>query len=495
MKTFCIAGPVNPEKYYYVPQRLNWNELDQLIDNEFYFVLHAPRQSGKTTAIREYVKHLNETGKYTALYLSTEPAHVAKNDVERAIYWLLVQIDIQTTIQLPDKHDVHNFIQPLLKRRPIPEDSFYRFLQFWSEKNSQPLALFFDEIDGLIEDTLISLLKQFRTGYTNRPKHFPQSICLIGVRDLRDYPSLRLTDFTKEQLRDLYLQHTQATGQQFNDDAIDYAYYLTEGQPWLVNDLAYQACFSDLTDRRQPITKEIFERAKEQLIRRRDTHIDALLDRLNDERIREVIDPIISGSSKIAPFKSEDLQYARDLGLIKQESIEIANPIYKEIIPRELTYTAQETIQAQTAWYLNSDGSLKMHKILKNFTQFFRENSQAWGMQFQYQESMPHLLLMAFLQRIINGGGTICREYALGRKRVDLLVIWQKQCFVIELKIKHGEDTLAKGLEQTANYIDTAAATEGHLILFDRDHTKSWDEKISSEIITFNAKQIHVWTM
>ena len=128
-----------------------------------------------------------------------------------------------------------------------------------SQRN--PIVLFIDEIDCLVGDTLISVLRQLRSGYDQRPKNFPQSVCLIGVRDVRDYriwsdeqqamvlggsafniksESLRLNDFTKDEVRALYLQHTQATGQKFDDDAIDYAFEITQGQPWLVNALAYR---------------------------------------------------------------------------------------------------------------------------------------------------------------------------------------------------------------------------------------------------------------
>ena len=71
MKRFCIAGPIQPENNYFIRQRLDWSRLDTLIEQQSYFLLHAPRQSGKTTAILEYAQHLNAQGRYTALYLTT----------------------------------------------------------------------------------------------------------------------------------------------------------------------------------------------------------------------------------------------------------------------------------------------------------------------------------------------------------------------------------------------------------------------------------------
>ncbi len=515
MRFFNTVGPINPRKHYFLPKRLSWAQLDDFLEKEYYFLLHAPRQSGKTTAILEYVRFLNSRGEYTALYLTTEPAHVAANDIERTVYWLLDQLASQIKIQLPGEHAIYTHAQMLLEAVPLQENSFSRFLQFWSENSRKPLVLFFDEIDGLVEKSLIFILKQFRAGYTNRPAHFPQSICLVGVRNLQDYKmqsleerekgmllspfniisdALVLRNFTPAQVRELYLQHTNETGQQFTDEAIDFAHYVTQGQPWLVNALAYQACFRDIIDRTVPITKDVLEKAKEQLILRQDTHIESLVDRLQESRVRGIIDAIVSGSEP-ASFNPDDIQYVRDLGLVKEGSWEIANPIYQQVIPRALTQVMQGLIGAQTASYVDSQGKLITSKLMEAFTQFFREHSESFSSKIQYNESFPHLLLMAFLQKVVNGGGRIHREYAVGRKRLDLFIQWKHQRIVIELKIKYGEETLSKGLEQTADYIDKTRADEGHLLIFDRTQGKSWDAKISNELVSYASKQIHVWTM
>ena len=362
----------------------------------------------------------------------------------------------------------------------------------------------------------------------------------MGVRNLRDYrmhlarhkemdvlfspfnivaENVLVRNFSLEDVRGLYLQHTAETGQKFDDDAIEYAFYLTQGQPWLVNALAYQACFRDVVDRSKKITKEDIEWAKEELIKRRDTHIDALVDKLQDPRVRNIIDAIITGIDTSRDFPFGDLAYVFDLGLVvrRDNNLVIANPIYQEILPRELTYSTQLTMPQQQLWYVNPDGSINMHKMLAEFTQFYRENSAIWLEKFAYKESGPHLFTMAFLQRIINGGGKIHREYALGRDRVDLLIVWpgrhslavpvvalqersrgdggKKQRIVIEFKVWRSEEkTLIKGLEQTAGYMDTSNATEGHLIIFDKG-AKSWDEKIYTKQEHFGNKLITVWGM
>lgn len=518
MKTFCIAGPVKENKHYLIEHRLNFAEIVELIQQEKYFILHAPRQSGKTTALYELEARLNRENKYCALYVNVEPAQAARSDYLKGLRTILSSLESAMRRSFGVDYASLAFFNQKRALELFSGNDLSDALQFWSEHEQKPIVLFIDEIDSLVGDTLISVLRQLRSGYPNRPAYFPQSVCLIGVRDVRDYriwsdeeraivlggsafnikaESLVLHNFTKQQVRDLYEQHTHATGQKFTDEAIECAFDLTQGQPWLVNALAYQACFRDVKDRAQQITKEIIERSKEELIRRRDTHIDVLVDRLHEPRVRAIIDMIIAGETEAVQFPADDLQYVIDLGLLARDkkTLTIANPIYQEIIPRELMWAKQQTIQQESSWYLRTDGSLDMHKMLKEFALYYRQNADVWLPKFDYQEAAPHLLLMTYLQRIIHGGGTIHREYGLGRKRVDLFITWKSQRIVIEIKILRDAQTIPDGLKQTSAYMDLCGATEGNLVVFDRTIGKPWDEKIYEKTEQYQNKTIQLWGM
>lgn len=520
MKFFCKAGPVKTEDHYFIPSlpRIKTENIHQLIDQKKYFIIHAPRQTGKTSLLLDLVKTLNSEGIYTALYVNIEGGQAARSNFIEGIAIILEEFLKRIKSQLPQEKHIISYITDVLNPKNVTGASLNSMLNEWATHSAKPLVIFIDEIDSLVGDTLISVLRQLRAGYDQRPNGFPQSICLIGVRDVRDYriwsdaeqqivlggsafnikdESLRLPDFTKDEVEQLYQQHTQETGQKFDTKAINYAFEITQGQPWLVNALAYQVCFKDVTDRSKTITQNDFESAKEALIKRRDTHIDVLVDRLQEPRVRNIIDAIITGIDTSLDIPSDDIQYVTDLGLVarRDNSLVIANPIYQEILPRELTFSTQLTMPQQQLWYVRADGSIDMHKMLTEFSQFYRENSAIWLDKFAYKESGPHLFTMAFLQRIINGGGKIHREYALGTDRVDLLITWPKQRIVVEIKVWRGETkTLVKGLEQTAGYMDTSNATEGHLIIFDRQE-KSWDEKIYNRLEHVGTKDITVWGM
>ena len=179
----------------------------------------------------------------------------------------------------------------------------------------------------------------------------------------------------------------------------------------------------------------------------------------------------------------------------------LANPIYQEVIPRELAWNIQSGMTQQTNWYVTPDGRLDMLKLLTAFQEFFREHAEHWVERFQYKEAGPQLLLQAFLQRIVNSGGRIEREYGLGRMRTDLLVLWPTssgvQKAVIELKLLHKslEQTLATGVAQTWTYMDRCGADEGHLVVFDRTPDKPWEDKLFHRQENIRSHNVHIWGM
>ena len=218
--------------------------------------------------------------------------------------------------------------------------------------------LFLDEIDSLEGMVLVSVLRQIRDGFQDRPASFPWSLALVGMRDVRDYKialdgrdgtvsgspfnikdrSLLLRDFTRDEVAALYAQHTDDTGQAFLPETVDRAFALTRGQPWLTNALAAVAVDEVVVDRGRSILPEHVDQARAVIVERQDTHLDSLAERLRDPRIRAIVEPMLAGSSP-GPLQPDDIRLATDLGLLRQSTmggLEVANPIYREIIVREL---------------------------------------------------------------------------------------------------------------------------------------------------------------
>ena len=521
VRFFNTAGPVVAEDHYCIPplERVNLQQVLGLIDQKKYFVLHAPRQTGKTSVLLALQDELNAVGRYRAVYVNVEVGQSAREDMAAALRAILGQLAMAAEFVLGDRL-VDSLWSDVLDKSG-PHLVLQEVLSRWSAADPRPIVLLIDEIDALVGDTLITVLRQFRAGYVHRPLRFPHSVILCGVRDVRDYrihssaekavitggsafnikaESLRLGDFSAGDVDTLLAQHTSETGQPWITAAQQEIWRLSQGQPWLVNALAYRACEAT-PDRGQAIDGDTVNAARERLIQGRETHLEQLTDKLREERVRRVIEPLLSGKGDIEAIPPDDLQYVYDLGLVRSDgNIRVANPIYQEAVPRDLTWTTQASLPHEPSWYV-VDGELQVEQLLEAFQTFFREHSEHWVERFQYREAGPQLLLQAFLQRLVNAGGRIEREYGLGRMRTDLLIVWplgrQVRKTVIECKLLRGslDHTLQDGLEQTRAYMDRRAADAGHLVIFDRSPDRSWDQKIYRRTDTAGGTPVTVWGM
>jgi hypothetical protein len=431
-------------------------------------------------------QELTASGHYTAVMVSAEVGSVFPDQPDLA----------EDAILSAWRDGIDFWLPPELQPLSWPEVSHGQrigaFLKAWAQSSPRPLVVFIDEIDSLQNQTLITILRQLRDGFPRRPQGFPQALALVGMRDVRDYKvasggsdrlnttspfnikvrSFTLSNFSLKNVENLYQQHTDATGQIFTPDAIERAFYLTDGQPWLVNALAKEITEYLATDVTIPITVELINQAKEILIQRQDTHLDSLAERLREDRVKVIIEPILAGQD-LPDVPQDDIRYLLDLGLCKIEygrGLEIANPIYQEVLPRVLAYTTSASIGVIEPRWLSATGELIPTELLDSFLAFWRQHGEPLFKSTPYPEIAPHLVLMAFLHRVVNGSGTLEREYAIGSGRMDICLRYGKVILGIELKVwREGKpDPLTEGLKQLDRYLSGLNLETGWLVIFDR---------------------------
>ncbi len=527
---FNTASVCRPDDHFMLAPEARLGELRQLIDHKAYFVIHAPRQSGKTTSALLLAEALTAEGTYAAVLASCKPGAIAGNDVERGVGAVIGSIDQECRHQLAAELRPG---PPEELRSLAAEIRLKEYVGRWCDHCPRPVVLFLDEIDALVDDTLLSVLDQLHAGYPSRPTRFPHALGLIGLRDVRDYKvtrrnglqragssspfniksdSLTLRNFNAQEVAELYEQHTAETGQSFAADAKARAFELTNGQPWLTNALARQLVEKLVPNRGTEIGATDVEVAKEILIRRRDTHLDSLIDRLREDRIRKVIEPILTGTHPEDNVFDDDIQFVKDLGLVAPGAgmLEIANPIYREIIPRALTASTEAFLPLRRGAYVAEDGRLLWDDLLDGFTAFWKSNAE-WMLRRQpYSEAAAQLVISAWLHRVVNGGAeiearpagvaAIDREYAVGSGRVDLLVRWPLpgggvERFAAELKVRRDKDgdPLDDGLQQLSDYLDHLGLDTGTLVLFDqRDEAPPITERCSREEQEHGGRRITV---
>ena len=496
-----------------VPPERRLGATLELIEEGKYFTLTAGRQTGKTTSLRWLVEHYRRAGTASAIWVDLQ---VAREEPEPAVAFdaIFRSLDWSVEAHLPEIGAPADRATYLA----TPATALVLYLRDLARRCPTPLVVLFDEADGLVGKAMVSFLTQLRAGYIARSEQpFPRSVALVGMRQVRDYAiaeedrrvvswlgttspfnitsdALTLAAFTCSDVEDLLAQHTAATGQRFEPEAVACMFDLSQGHPWLVNALADQAVRREVPDRAAPVTADHIESAKERIILDRRTHIDSLIARLRDPRVRRILDPMIAGERTRGDTLDDDFAYVIGLGLLRRNNgtYEIANPIYREVIPRALTYVDQGQIQIDTPPFVRADGSLNVPKLMAEWQSFWREDGHLSAEGFHYRESGPHLMLMAFLQRIVNGGGRIEREYALGRGALDLLIEWRGARHVIEVKLRRDEHTRERAIEQVSRYLESLGLTEGWLVLFDLRSSKPWPERLWNEDVVHEGKRVHL---
>ncbi len=188
--------------------------------------------------------------------------------------------------------------------------------------------------------------------------------------------------------------------------------------------------------------------------------------------MRRIVAPMLAGDA-LPEMPDDDLRFVQDLGLLRvtgEGGLVVANPIYREVIPRMLAAGPRASLPQIAPTWLRPDGALDADLLLDGFIAFWRQHGDPLLASAPYHEIAPHLVLMAFLHRVVNGGGTIEREYAVGSRRMDLCLRYRGVTLAMELKVwRSGEpDPLAEGLAQLDAYLAGLSLDHGWLVIFDR---------------------------
>ena len=504
VRFFNTTGPCNPDDHYMLPpaDRLQGAQLHRYVGDKLYWSLHAPRQTGKTTFLQSWAKELNATGNQAACYVSIEDCQgvLERAEAMRTIYAAVRYYAESAKLPVPDCsiENTEGLLRETLAR--------------WSAIVApKPLVVLFDEVDVLEGDAMISFLRQLRGGFASRGiGKFPVSVALVGMRNLKDYlvaskdgkvvnpgspfnikeDSVSISNFTKENIAQLFAQRTEETGQQIEAKALDYVWEQSKGQPWIVNNLFKRATLQILNaDNYGIVTLDHIQQARELMILGRETHLEAVTFRLQLPRVRKVVEKLMTGEIDMHLAESDDFRLYLDLGLVANNSGEmsIANPIYREVLARDISYGAQVMMPPPAFRWQKTDGTLDMDSLLKEFQKFWRKHSEIWESKSDYTEAFPHLLLMAFLQRITNGEGHIEREYAAGRGRMDLFIDFKGTQHIIEIKLirdyDNPEEVQEDGIGQILWYRDKVGINVPcYLLIFDRrseDKKLPWEQRIS----------------
>jgi hypothetical protein len=503
-------------------------EAERLINNESCFVLHAPRQSGKTTFLDSLTYEINDSDKYYALNCSLATLRSIDNEND-VLARIVSRINMAMRASEIDAIKQRAYRYDSLPGMTAPDSKVQILLNQLCLELDRDLVVFFDEADCLSGPGLLTFLAQIREGHDLRHKpgcKFPVSLALAGMRDIVDRlarvrpehgsarlagpftfcaDSLTLADFTLAEVQALYRQHTEATGQVFEAGAAERAWHWSEGQPWLVNALAGRIVEKELGGAHSSaITAGHVDRAAEALIRRRGVHLDHLLERLKEPRVIRVMDRVLAGTNlSTTASDDDDVKYCVDLGLVASDEwgrLRPANRVYRDAMVGFLTSGISKLLPAPSRGDRAGGGRL-MSDLIGDFRRLWRDPAASLtsrrpdNLAVKYGEAAPALILYAFMAKALAGSGTrLQARYAEGRGRMDISVFHQGAEYPVGVEAADNDQPFCQeeGLARLVECLLAGGAKEGWLLVFDQDREKPWAERDFWRKQTRDGLTIHV---
>ena len=509
MRSFGTEGRVRPDKHYVVPRTAEIADFIGRVKAGKYIVLFAPRQTGKTTFFRFALSALiAEEPDYFPIQLDFQSM---RNGSPAAFYEGLsyrIRWQIESVFQ---------------KRGGTPSEALAQFLENTTLTDSFSMLMFFrqldrlldsdahmgvsafkrvvlliDEFDGIPSTVVSGFLYALREIYLSDDMYCPHSVGIVGVKNITqlDYDSsvspfniqneFKLPNFTSAQVRGLFSQYTDETGQPFAPEVIHTLHKQTAGQPFLVNRFG-QILTEELDiPKTEKLTQEHFAKAHQRLLREGNTNIDHLRTNVHRDRRFEKILMRIASYDRGLPFNPEDALMNKlvTYGVIAEGAdgmCEIVNPIYQHRILQmfkptfnglEDTYFPKDT-GVDFIDYLTADGQLEMRGLLDNFKDFIaRAGFRILLVPDTPREYVGQHLLYAYLDNFVRVvGADMFLEVQTGRGRIDLLILHNGKKYIIETKICGGNKYYIAGKKQLSAYLKLEDAVEGYYVVFDHRET------------------------
>lgn len=511
MLFFNTSGPVNEKEHFCISpiKRLDSRKVYQLILQKKYFLIHGPKQSGKTSYLLTLANYLNRKGQFKCLYLNVESVRGTQENFEESIKNILYELSSRARDAFGDDF-LEEIVTTQIEKRG-PYHALNELLTLWAKNSSRPIVLLMDEIDTLTGNVLTSVLSQIRAGYDKRPALFPQTIIFCGTHDIIEKlfnvkdTSLRIEYLTQEEVKELILNYINYSKLTINDKAIFKIYEYSNGQPWIVNSIASELFYEMVPYKKiSRITEKDVDEAVVNLVEKKGNHLEYIIEKLREPKVKKILIPILMGDMFTDEVYDNDITYLKELGLIKSDKeIEIANGIYKEVIPRVLINPVLYLINFNIEDFLIPNGKLDFNKLLKSYQQFFKNHIERLIKFIDYGNAGYVLIFQSLLQKLVEFGGKIVRNYGLNKNFIEIKYLNEYNNQNILFYIKHYKKSSHETYKQTIqNSIDELSLylnkidedfEEIHLVLFYMDLNYSWDERLFYSKKEKDNLVIHVW--
>ena len=508
-KRFNVTGSCNPARHYMVETEKRFKAVESMIDAGDYFTINRARQYGKTTLLQTIRRRLSD--KY--LILKTSFEGLGDESFKSISEFATTFCGLMTGF-MQDAGMEKEVWKPFDRKDLSSFDELSRVITQFCNSSPKPTVLLIDEVDKSSDNQLfLNFLGMLRNKYLERNEGIGNtfhSIVLAGVYDIKNLKLKFRSDaerkynspwniasdfnvdmtFQPEEIAQMLGDYEDDTHTGMNIQAIsEEIYKYTSGYPYLVSYIC--KVIDEQLDRTW--AEESIVKAIKKLVEGGSTLMDDLSKNLeNNPEFREFMYSVSVNSesfsfSLLNPMVSigNMFSYIRN----KNGRVVIHNLIFEEALFMYFTLDyAIKNKEKLSPFQLNyvRNGKLYMELVVTRFRDLMREEYRKSTVPFLEKEG--RLLFLTFLKPIINGVGFYYVEpQTRDNRRMDLVVTYGREEFIVELKIWHGDKYEEKGRDQLSRYLATRGLNEGYLVTFDFSKNK---KDSNPQWIEYNGKRI-----
>lgn len=508
-KRFNSTGVCIPSMHYMVDIKNKINIIKNMVDRGNYFVINKPRQYGKTTTM--YMLEQDLKDEYLVISISLEGLgdKVFESESDFSVVFLKI---LARAAKYQDK-EISNFISQLISgvnNFELLSESISELV----EESKKEVILLIDEVDKSSNNQLfMSFLGMLRNKFLLRQQGKDKtfySVILAGVYDVKNLKlKIRQDDekkynspwniavnfnvdmsFNSEEIATMLNQYSNDKNISINIKEIAKTiHFYTNGYPFLVSRVCEIIDDSQLVWNEDNVNKSVKE-----LLQEKNTLFDDLVKNIeNNNELREYIfDLIINGTEKTFNIHNPLIDLGITFGYFKNVDgrVKISNRIFEQMLYNYLSSKLENRTDMSTYNFKENfiiKNGLDFEKILLRFQQFIKEQYSSIDSKFIEREG--RLLFLAFIKPIINGVGFDFKEVQISEeKRLDIVVTYLSNKYVVELKIWRGQEYHKKGLKQLKDYLDIQGLDRGYLVIYNFNKEKEYKE----ERVDYEGKEIFV---
>ena len=516
MREFNVTGICVPEMHYMVDISEKVEQIFKLVEGKKYFTINRGRQYGKTTTLGRLEKRMQDD--YICMSISFQYSEARMFADEEGFCQGLFD-RIQRSLLIEHKEEAKLWIDESVT-------SFRKLDTFITERcTGKKIVLIIDESDEASNNAIfVSFLKMLRDKYLfrNAGKDYTfHSVILAGVYDIRNLKQKMILSgnykpsegesamnspwniavdfkidmaFSVKEIETMLVDYENEhnTGMNINEIAQEIRFY-TSGYPYLVS----RICLLIENELDRNWTIEGVQEAIKIMLEENSTLFDDMIKKVEENTaLSNLLFDLTVGKIKYL-YNVDDptIKFGIMFGFLLKgaEGLQIHNRIF------EIRITNYFISKTTRNWRENNIAQSPSNEIIKNdvfdmelcLTKFKKHYAEIYtDKNLNFLEREGKLIFLTYLVPLINGKGFYHFEsQTRDCGKIDLVIDYLKQQFILELKIWHGDSKHEDAYEQLANYLKSKNIDNGYLLTF--DFRKKIDNKFSeNKWVEWDEKRI-----